>query len=85
MQVSIPVNDDRICSYSIYDSSTQLCAGDFNNRKDSCRGDSGGPLMKLVDGAWTLVGIVSYGDLGCSGLGVYTDVSAYYNWILTNI
>jgi secreted trypsin-like serine protease len=84
MQVSIPVNDHRICSFSIYDPSTQICAGDVNNRKDSCQGDSGGPLMKLVDNSWTLVGIVSYGDINCNGFGVYTDISAYFDWIMLN-
>lgn len=84
MQVTIPVNPDVICSFSIYDSSTQICAGDINSIKSACQGDSGGPLMKLVDGFWTLVGIVSYGDINCFGYGVYTDVSAYYDWIIAN-
>lgn len=59
----------------------QLCAGgDF--AKDSCHGDSGGPLMKLQK-VWTLEGVVSYGNR--CGLddwpGVYTRVQAYMNWI----
>jgi secreted trypsin-like serine protease len=84
MQVTIPINSDSTCAFSIYDPLTQICAGDINLIKGSCRGDSGGPLMKQVDGSWTLVGIVSYGDIGCSGFGVYTKVSAYYDWITTN-
>lgn len=59
----------------------QLCAGgDF--AKDSCHGDSGGPLMKLQK-VWTLEGVVSYGNR--CGLedwpGVYTRVQEYMNWI----
>lgn len=63
----------------------QLCAGgDF--AKDSCHGDSGGPLMKLQK-VWNLEGVVSYGNR--CGLedwpGVYTRVQAYMNWIRDNI
>ncbi|XP_055612826.1 CLIP domain-containing serine protease B9 isoform X2 [Uranotaenia lowii] len=63
----------------------QMCAGgDF--AKDSCHGDSGGPLMKLQK-VWTLEGVVSYGNR--CGLedwpGVYTRVLAYMDWIRTNI
>lgn len=86
MQVSIPVNNDQICSnkLEVYDPSTQVCAGDINNLKDSCQGDSGGPLMKKINGSWTLVGIVSYGDSYCCGFGVYTKVIEYYDWIIKN-
>ncbi|XP_058453501.1 CLIP domain-containing serine protease B9-like isoform X1 [Malaya genurostris] len=63
----------------------QLCAGgDF--AKDSCHGDSGGPLMKLQK-VWTLEGVVSFGNR--CGLedwpGVYTRVPAYMDWIRTTI
>lgn len=87
MQVTVPINDDKICSnaFSIYDSLTQICSGDINKRKDSCQGDSGGPLMKKFNGKWTLVGVVSYGDQGCYGYGVYTKVTSYYDWIMKNI
>lgn len=65
--------------------SNQLCAGgDF--AKDSCHGDSGGPLMKLQK-VWILEGVVSYGNR--CGLedwpGVYTRVMAYMGWIRANI
>ena len=37
------------------------------------------------DNKWYLVGITSYG-IGCGKLtGVYTRVSAYYDWIQENI
>lgn len=63
----------------------QLCAGgDF--AKDSCHGDSGGPLMKLQK-VWTLEGVVSFGNR--CGLedwpGVYTRVQAYVDWIRENV
>lgn len=85
MQVNVPINDDSTCNFPYYDSSTQICAGDIKNRKDSCSGDSGGPLMKNHNGLWNLIGIVSYGDGGCFGYGVYTKVNEYFDWILKNM
>lgn len=61
-----------------------LCAG--RATKDSCTGDSGGPLM-VNDGKWTQVGIVSWG-IGCGKgeyPGVYTRVSYFMPWITKNI
>ncbi len=49
------------------------------------KGDSGGPILKLVNNRWTLVGIVSNGDISCSGTGIYINVPFYYDWILKNI
>ncbi|KAL9700343.1 hypothetical protein quinque_003784 [Culex quinquefasciatus] len=70
---------------------TQLCAGGVKGQ-DSCRGDSGGPLMKTerVGGkvAWFLKGIVSFGTEKCGTEnvpGVYTRISKYMDWILENI
>ncbi|XP_065073609.1 CLIP domain-containing serine protease B4-like [Ochlerotatus camptorhynchus] len=70
---------------------TQLCAGGEKG-KDSCRGDSGGPLMKLEQlggqSAWFLKGIVSFGTEKCGTEnvpGVYTRISEFMDWILENI
>jgi len=67
-----------------------ICAG--ANRKDSCGGDSGGPLMYKnrntgARGVWTQVGIVSFGGTcGNSSLpGVYVRVENYINWINRHI
>lgn len=68
---------------------SQICAGGEKGR-DTCKGDSGGPLMDLVRdrdgvGRWTTFGIVSYGPLHCGTegeTGVYTRVSEYMPWIL---
>mmetsp|Transcript_3082 Transcript_3082/g.3548 ORF Transcript_3082/g.3548 Transcript_3082/m.3548 type:complete len:432 (-) Transcript_3082:169-1464(-) len=63
-----------------------LCA--YNSGKDSCGGDSGGPLLlKSSSGRASddeLVGLVSWG-ISCADdgyPGVYTRVSYYYEWIV---
>ncbi|XP_050356530.1 phenoloxidase-activating enzyme-like [Nymphalis io] len=61
----------------------QLCAGgEFN--KDSCKGDSGGPLMFQAEKKYELTGIISFGILQCGNKGkpsVYTKVYDYIPWI----
>ncbi len=67
--------------------SGQICAAENNpvdgTAQDTCRGDSGGPLIFQQDGRTWLVGVTSYGTERCaSGVpAVYTRVSAYLGWI----
>jgi len=66
-----------------------MCAGGIF-KKDSCEGDSGGPMTVSEDKTmkYFQVGIVSYGPsiCGTKGLpGIYTRVSEYLSWILDNI
>jgi trypsin len=66
---------------------TIICAGTDDGSRDSCRGDSGGPLLKSTLTTNVQVGIVSYGD-GCAKPGlaaVYTRISAYTEWIQQGI
>ena len=52
--------------------------------KDSCGGDSGGPMTfrHSVNDPWYLVGLVSYGATKCGDKpGVYTYVPHYIEWI----
>uniref|UniRef100_A0A182MDC4 CLIP domain-containing serine protease n=1 Tax=Anopheles culicifacies TaxID=139723 RepID=A0A182MDC4_9DIPT len=69
---------------------TQVCAGGAAN-KDSCRGDSGGPLMYVgqrnAEGVLYLGGLVSFGrQCGLEGVpGVYTRVNQYIEWIVSNL
>lgn len=62
---------------------TFICAGYTDGGKDSCEGDSGGPLMVQKDGRWTLIGTVSHG-IKCAEPnlpGVYMRTSTYMPWI----
>jgi len=61
----------------------QICAGFADGRRDSCTGDSGGPLMIQHNGVYQQIGIVSFGE-GCGKLnkyGVYTYLPMYLGWI----
>lgn len=58
---------------------TMFCAGNLGTGgKDSCEGDSGGPISTKLSGTYTQVGIVSWG-LVCADAtypGVYTRLAA---------
>ncbi|XP_042550957.1 serine protease 48-like [Dipodomys spectabilis] len=55
-----------------------ICAGDIINKKDSCKGDSGGPLSCHIGGIWIQIGVVSWGvQCGQRLPGVYTSVFYY--------
>ena len=97
MKLKVNVVHTETCRESYQKHSTKsistknhICAGGKKD-KDSCFGDSGGPLMMLQNDpkAWVQVGIVSFGapnDCGVKGLpGVYTKVSSYIEWILDHI
>ena len=51
--------------------------------KDSCKGDSGGPLTCVFDDQPVLTGITSWGhDCAAEGNpGIYVDVAHYVDWI----
>jgi len=85
-QVDVKIVDHATCQRGFrqqngpsINNAIQVCAADTG--KDSCNGDSGGPLFDATTN--TQYGIVSFG-IGCAlpGLpGVYTRVSAYHGWI----
>jgi secreted trypsin-like serine protease len=61
----------------------ELCAGDGSGGADTCRGDSGGPLLVGRAGEAIQAGIVSWGP-GCAQpktYGVYTSVGRFESWI----
>ncbi|KAJ8708938.1 hypothetical protein PYW07_013542 [Mythimna separata] len=69
-----------------YNHTTQMCYGDTQVAKDTCEGDSGGPLQTSNEFAWcayTILGMTSYGrQCGISaGSCMYTRVYHYVPWI----
>ncbi|KAI1235794.1 hypothetical protein IHE44_0001880, partial [Lamprotornis superbus] len=83
--IEIPIVPRNECAQvmSSHISDNMLCAGSLGDRKDSCRGDSGGPMFTRYKDTWFLVGLVSWGE-GCGRrekFGVYTKVSQYLEWI----
>ncbi|KAM6446708.1 suppressor of tumorigenicity 14 protein homolog isoform 2-T2 [Liasis olivaceus] len=85
-EAKVKIINQSVCN-KLYDyliTSQMLCAGNLNGGIDACQGDSGGPLACLGKGnRWYLKGIVSWGE-GCARRnrpGVYTKVTAFYEWI----
>ncbi|XP_026736953.1 trypsin 5G1-like [Trichoplusia ni] len=82
-QVTIPVVESFSCQL-VYGLKTiitkrMFCAG--GNGKDTCMGDSGGPLTKDN----VQVGLTSFGA-GCGKIpGVYTKISVLHKWIKKTI
>ncbi|KAJ1845615.1 hypothetical protein LPJ70_002430, partial [Coemansia sp. RSA 2708] len=92
MSVELTVGNDTFCSENShsYDPKYLICT-DGTPGKDTCAGDSGGPLAKHIDGEMALTGITSYApvtDSNPDGLcaqagssGYYVHVNAYLPWI----
>lgn len=71
-QVVLPIISNNTCNYSYPGEITDnmLCAGYSFGGKDSCYGDSGGPLMVFIDDQWVHAGVVSWGE-GCAQSSYY--------------
>lgn len=85
--VELPVVSMDVCnapaSYAGNIYPNQLCAGYAEGGRDSCVGDSGGPLIVTFEGVVQQVGVVSFG-YGCAlpnYYGIYTDVPYFIGWI----
>ncbi len=91
-QVEMPLVSLTACQqvyqndYHLIDS--QLCAGVPEGGKDTCFGDSGGPLAVFDGQAWRQVGITSFGGkasgppcAGAEAYGVYSRVSAFVDFV----
>ena len=66
-----------------------ICAANYEEKKDSCTGDSGGPLIvKSSQSEHILIGVVSFGPKDCMKFknpAYYTRISSYVDWILAKI
>ncbi len=87
-QVNLPLVDNSTCQTAVPTlTGNMLCAGDALGARDTCQGDSGGPLVAPINGAYTQLGVTSFG-LGCATInnyGVYARVSRYAMWISANL
>lgn len=97
LKLTLPLADQNQCEQTYANAGVrlgygQICAGGQKG-KDSCRGDSGGPLMtveRLTDGVgrWAAAGVVSFGPSPCGMQGwpgVYTKVVDFVPWILSKM
>ncbi|XP_050545031.1 trypsin-2-like isoform X2 [Daktulosphaira vitifoliae] len=89
LEVAVPVWDHEECvlAFSQPIFRTNICAAEYEGGKDSCLGDSGGPLlMQRSDGRWTNIGVVSWG-INCAQPGfpgVYAKTTSFLKWIAVN-
>ncbi|XP_030763290.1 serine protease 27 isoform X2 [Sitophilus oryzae] len=92
--VAVPILDIRECrawhkikQIDVDLHSEMICGGHKEGKRDACLGDSGGPLIVLEKGRWTLVGITSAG-FGCGEAqqpGIYHKIPTTVDWIKTII
>ncbi|KAM9410278.1 chymotrypsinogen B [Pholidichthys leucotaenia] len=82
-QAALPLLSNTDCQryWGSQITNLMVCAG--ASGASSCMGDSGGPLVCEKSGAWTLVGIVSWGSSTCSTSmpGVYARVTELRSWM----
>lgn len=64
-----------------------MCAGYLDGSKDTCSGDSGGPIFIYDDNHdATLIGLTSFANAGCGRpgmLAVYTRIASFTNWLVS--
>jgi len=77
--------NETLCKNEAFVSKLQICAGGREGGDDSCKGDSGGPLMSTTTQHKTLLaGIISFGPPQCGQkdkASFYTDTRQYLTWI----
>lgn len=91
LKVALDIVDHQQCR-KLYNTkaeirNTHLCAGGEEG-KDTCADDSGGPLMREIDGNYYLLGVVSFGPSVCGTKnvpGVYTNVAQFMDWIRSKL
>ncbi|KAI3386071.1 hypothetical protein SNEBB_003381 [Seison nebaliae] len=83
-KVNISIKADSFCKvFHQGRQDTVFCAGDIDNGRDTCFGDSGGPLYYVNNSRFTLVGVTSYTNGGCIGRGGYVKLPFFKDWMTT--
>ncbi|MBF0620852.1 MAG: trypsin-like serine protease [Magnetococcales bacterium] len=88
-EVTLQVKSDETCNAAMQEeggiTENMICAGTEKGGKDSCSGDSGGPLIvENLNGESYLLGLTSWGGSYCAEkgeYGVYTQLDKYATWI----
>ncbi|XP_073333168.1 transmembrane protease serine 9 [Pagrus major] len=87
-KAAVNIIDQADCQQSYGDvlTASMMCAGYMEGGRDTCLGDSGGPLTcRQPSGQWFIAGVTSWGH-GCGRIGfpgVYTQVTSIRKWIST--
>lgn len=91
LQVDVPLVSQPRCAKELGANkitSATVCAGFDEGGKDSCNGDSGGPLFLRSPLAEPVqIGVVSWGN-GCAqakAYGVYTSIGYFESWIRRHV
>lgn len=88
-ELQTQVASPEMCSLSGVDGDSEICTSSGRLLANSCFGDSGGPQIEGEPGNWRLTGVTS--RLGSpvpvcgTAPSVYTDATAYQDWISETI
>jgi secreted trypsin-like serine protease len=81
-QLDTSIVSDSLCSG--INPSSEICTNNPGGTRGACYGDSGGPEIKSVSGAWQLIGATSRsggGSVCAVRPSIYVDVPYFRNWI----
>ena len=91
MFTSLQVGSSSLCPYNNFEKECSICClsyGDWNGLTASaCPGDSGGPLLRQLNGSYEVLGIASYviaygsGTCGSYLRTVYMKLHHYFDWL----
>ncbi|XP_077482265.1 uncharacterized protein LOC144092954 [Stigmatopora argus] len=87
-EVEIRVVGNRQCDCLNKEGSVtdnMICARILEGGKDTCQGDTGGPMVNKQDSKWIQSGIASFGCVLPNKPSVYARVSRYQSWINSQI
>lgn len=87
--IPLPLWERKACvaSYKNYNVPDHVICAGGNEGVDTCRGDSGSPLVWIREKT-ELWGVTSAGNVKCgtkNSPGLYTNVADHLDWILTTV